>query len=60
IPKKTGGKGKAHSYVSLVSGKIMTHKTWDECEARVKGESGAKFKKARSIEEEKEIMNSWR
>ncbi|MDO8492148.1 MAG: ribonuclease HI, partial [bacterium] len=47
IPKKTGGKGKAHSYVSLVSGKIMTHKTWDECEARVKGESGAKFKKAR-------------
>jgi len=62
-PKKAkgnkGNKGKAYSYLSMVNGQIMTHKTWAECENIVKGESGAKFKKARSLEEEKEIISSW-
>ncbi len=53
-------KMKAYSYVSMVGGKIETHKTWTECEARVKGKSGAKFKKAVSSAEEQEIINSWR
>lgn len=51
--------GKAYSYVSMVDGKIQTHKTWAECEARVSGVSGARFKKAGSLEEEREIINSW-
>jgi ribonuclease HI len=49
----------AYSYVSLVNGAIKTHKTWAECEARVKGKSGAKYKKVFSAAEEKEIMNLW-
>ncbi|MFA6494131.1 MAG: ribonuclease HI, partial [Candidatus Paceibacterota bacterium] len=44
-------KAKAYSYVSLVDGKIMTHQTWAECEARVKGKK-AKYKKAVSKEDE--------
>jgi ribonuclease HI len=51
-------KGKAYSYVSFVDGKAMTHKTWAECERRVKGKK-AKFKKVFSSEEEKELIASW-
>lgn len=50
---------KAYSYVSLVDGKIMTHKTWADCEARVKGKK-AKYKKATSKEDEEKIMNEWK
>ncbi len=51
-------KAKAYSYISLVDGKVLTHKTWAECEARVKGKS-ARFKKALTQEEEKEIIASF-
>ncbi len=51
----TRSKAKAYSYVSLVGGKVMTHKTWAECEARVKGKK-ARFKKALSVQDEKEIV----
>ncbi|MDP3996115.1 MAG: ribonuclease H [bacterium] len=51
-------KAKAYSYVSKVHGVIQTHKTWAECESRVKGRP-AKFKKALNEKEEKEIINSW-
>lgn len=47
---------KAYSYVSRVDGVVKTHATWAECEARVKGKKGARFKKAISAEEETEIM----
>jgi len=47
-----GKKMPAYSYVSMVGGKIETHKTWAECEARVKGKSGARFKKVFSSTEE--------
>lgn len=57
--KKTGT-GKAYSYVSMIDGKILTHKTWTECEARVKGVAGAKFKKVFSKEEEGELFELWR
>lgn len=50
---------KAYSYLSMVKGIIKTHATWAECEARVKGVSGAKFKKATGPEEEKEIVAEW-
>lgn len=56
---KKNSKGKAYSYISKIAGEIMTHKTWEGCEARVKGESNAKFKKARTAAEEKEIISSW-
>lgn len=47
------------SYLSLLNGQVERHKTWVECEKRVKGRSGAKFKKAMSQEEENSILRSW-
>lgn len=52
-------KAPAHSYLSLVGNTPMRHKTWAECERRVKGQSGAKFKKATSSEDESSILRSW-
>ena len=56
--KKAHSKAKAHSYLSLVDGKLERHKTWAETEARVKGNK-AKFKKAISAEHEQEILKDW-
>ncbi len=56
---KSHAKAKAYSYVSSVEGKVLTHKTWGECEQRVKGKSGAKYKKSLSAENEKEIIAKW-
>ncbi len=50
---------KAYSYISLVEGVIQTHATWKECEQRVKGVSGAKFKKALNEADEKNIISSY-
>lgn len=47
---------KAHSYISKVDGVIKTHQTWKECEARVKGQKGVRFKKSISPAEEKTII----
>jgi ribonuclease HI len=52
-------KAAAYSYVSVIDGVPMRHKTWPECEARVKGRSGAKFKKTTSAENEQEILAGW-
>jgi ribonuclease HI len=49
----------ALSYLSLVGTQVMKHATWGECERRVKGQSGAKFKKAMSSDEEIQILQSW-
>lgn len=60
-PKNSkGNPGVAYSYVSLVDGKIMTHKTWDECKDRVSGVSGARFKKALNADEEKILIAKYR
>jgi ribonuclease HI len=56
----TGSKGAAYSYLSVVGGKAMRHATWAECEARVKGRSGALFKKASSAADEGAILRAWR
>ena len=52
-------KKKAHSYLSLVHGDLARHATWAECERRVKGQSGAQFKKAMSPEDEAAIVKDW-
>jgi ribonuclease HI len=54
------GKPPAHSYLSVVDGTPMRHATWAECERRVKGRSGALFKKATSAADEAAILRSWR
>jgi ribonuclease HI len=54
---RTGGA--AYSYLSVVDGKPMRHATWSECEARVKGRSGARFKKATSAADQEAILRSW-
>jgi ribonuclease HI len=54
------GRAKAHSYVSKVDGVIEIHKTWAECERRVRGKSGALFKKALNASEEKSILESFK
>lgn len=50
---------KAYSYLSLINGKLEKHSTWAECEKRVKGIKGTKFKKSVSAEDERAIMKSW-
>lgn len=56
---KAGPKQAAYSYLSLVGGEAQRHANWAECEKRVKGVSGARFKKAMSPEEESEILAGW-
>ncbi|OGI61144.1 hypothetical protein A2645_01675 [Candidatus Nomurabacteria bacterium RIFCSPHIGHO2_01_FULL_39_9] len=51
---------KAYSYVSMVNGKIETHKTWPECEKRVRGKSKALFRKTLDAADEKSIIKEWR
>ena len=57
--KKSSSKKDAYSYVSEVGGKIHVDSTWVECEKRVKGKSGAKYKKVFSKVEESELIALW-
>ncbi|HZI80403.1 MAG TPA: ribonuclease HI [Vicinamibacterales bacterium] len=64
LPKRTGGtmpaaKTAAHSYLSVVNGVPMRHPTWAECQQRVKGQSGALFKKTASAADESTILRGW-
>lgn len=56
---KSKSKSKAYSYVSQVDGVVQTHKTWEECKARVNGVSGAKYKKSTSPSDEEEIIKEF-
>lgn len=56
---KPGSKSGAHSYVSVVDGVVATHKTWSDCERRVKGRSGARFRKTASAADEKTLIAEW-
>ncbi len=58
--KKKKSDKPAYSYVSLVNGKVETHKTWAECEKRVKGASKAKFQKVFSAGEEAALIDSYK
>ena len=51
--------GRPYSYVSLVDGEIETHNSWPDCQARVHGVKGAKFKKVFSSQEEQELIKKW-
>lgn len=53
-----GPTGKAY-YISLIDGEVFRDETWSACEARVKGRRGAKYKKVKSSEEEKEALAGW-
>jgi ribonuclease HI len=55
----SGKNKKPFSYLSVVDGVPMRHTTWPACEQRVKGRSGAKFKKAMSAADEAEILKAW-
>lgn len=57
--KGAGARGSAYSYVSVVDGVVATHATWAECERRVKGHSGARFRKAASQSEERALVRQW-
>ena len=64
VPKRrTGDSGAAksppYSYLSVVGGMPMRHLTWAECERRVKGQPGARFKKAASATDEASILRGW-
>jgi ribonuclease HI len=58
---KSGSKSsaKAFSYLSYVDGKLERHRTWAECERRVRGRSGARYRKAVSAADEKSIVEGW-
>jgi ribonuclease HI len=56
---KTAEANKPYSYLSLVGNILMRHSTWPECERQIKGRSGAKFKKAKTMDEEMEIIRTW-
>jgi ribonuclease HI len=57
--KRPTSKGPAYSYLSLIDGALERHATWAECERRVKGRAGARFKKAMSAADEADILRSW-
>ena len=65
LPKRTAGsaatktKATAYSYLSVIDGVAMRHVTWADCERRVKGQSGARFKKATSAADEAAILSGW-
>ena len=46
-------------YLSLVDGRLGRHATWAECNARVRGRPGAKYRKASSKSEEEKILAGW-
>lgn len=65
VPKRTSSsapgqpKRAAYSYLSVVDGTPMRHATWPECDRRVKGRSGALYKKAMSAADEAAILRGW-
>ena len=63
VPPRTSSsntaKAAAYSYLSVVGGVAMRHATWADCERRVKGQSGARFKKSASAADESAILRGW-
>lgn len=49
----------AQYYLSYADGVLVKHATWSECEMRVKGRSGAKFKKITSESEALDTLKKW-
>jgi len=59
IYSRFGKSAPAHAYLSVVDGQLMRHTTWADCERRVKGQRGARFKKATSAADESAILSGW-
>jgi ribonuclease HI len=57
---KSKSKAKAYSYLSLVDGNLEKHATWVECENRVRGVKGAKYRKSISPQDEMDIISDWK
>jgi ribonuclease HI len=53
-------KGTPYSYLSIVDGQLERHGTWADCERRVKGRAGARFKKAMNQADEAAILRAWK
>lgn len=51
-------KAEAYSYVSCVNNIVEVHKSWADCEARVKGVKGARYKKALNKHEEELLVKN--
>lgn len=58
-PRQREASAKAYSYLSEVGQAVKRHSTWAACERRVKGVSGARFKKTRSAQEEAKVLEEW-
>ena len=56
---KSHSKKPAFSYVSAVGGKVMIHSNWTDCEKRVKGVKGARFKKTLTREEQESLVKEF-
>jgi ribonuclease HI len=46
-------------YLSLVNGEVHRDTAWPQCQARVHGVSGARFKKVATPEQEREALELW-
>lgn len=57
---KERSKATAYSYISMVNGKIEIHHSWAECERRVKGVKGARYKKSLNAEDEEKIISEFK
>jgi ribonuclease HI len=57
--KSSSKNKKLYAYVSFVDGSVFRDATWADCERRVKGKKGAKFKKVFSKEEYDELVALW-
>jgi ribonuclease HI len=53
-PKPKGG-----YYLSLVAGRLERHAAWPDCQRRVHGVSGARFKRVFTEQEEREVLARW-
>ena len=58
-PSIVAKKTTPYSYLSVIDGVLERHATWAECERRVKGRTGARFKKALTAAEEASILRGW-
>lgn len=47
---------KAYSYISMIGGVVEIHSTWTDCEKRVTGQKGTRFKKSLSADDEKAVI----
>lgn len=61
LPTGAGARRKREGgyYLSLLEGKLERHATWPDCQARVHGKSGARFKKVHDSGEELSALKGW-